>query len=115
MLLAKQTENARVDKCALSDDPEVHSAVTICSALASAVEGRYVYADRTNRGLFNQIMTNLKGGYSNNIVIKSGKYRGGVSLPLCPFCGEKLMTDAEREKVKYQIEMELDREALIEK
>lgn len=110
-VLAKVSDkkDPKVSKCRIDDSGVVHTAIEICDELKNAVAGKFIHNDYKASGLFNQITSNMNGGYGNRIYIKSGKYSGGVCLRYCPFCGEKLMSDEEAEMVQYQVDIELTR------
>lgn len=97
----------KIAKCSVDVANDIHCATTLCDELRASVAGKYDCKNNTETGFFNQITSNLKGGYGNRIYIKSGMYSGGVCLRYCPFCGEKLLSDEEAEMVQYQIEAEL--------
>ncbi|MGK4306574.1 hypothetical protein ACSMFS_22540 [Shewanella xiamenensis] len=89
-------------RCHVDTANNIHSAVVLCEVMKAAVSGAHAPNDRSQNGVFNQIVTNLKGGYGNRIWLKSGKFESGICLPLCPFCGGELMSKEEAEM--YQIQ-----------
>lgn len=96
--------------CKIDPQNDIHTAISLCAELQAAVSGQYKQgkSDSGQPGLFNQVVTNLRGGYGNRLFLMTGQYYPrGVCLRFCPFCGGKLLSDEEAEMVACQVEIAL--------
>lgn len=92
----------QIQRCHVDTENDIHSAVSLCDVMKAAVAGKFDRSNHSQVGIFNQVVTNLKGGYGNRIWLRSGKFDSGICLPICPFCGAVLMSKSEAEM--YQIQ-----------
>ena len=97
-----------VRRCRVDTASNRHSAVQLCDVMKAAVSGDLKSNVRSQPGIFNQVVTNLEGGFSNRIWLYSGKFDSGICLPLCPFCGGQLMSKEEAEMYQIQASNELN-------
>lgn len=101
--LKEQSNAGERQQCRVDVENDIHSAVQLCDVMKAAVSGSNVPNDRSQPGIFNQVVTNLKGGFGNRIWLKSGKFDKGICLPRCPFCGGELMSKEEAEMYQIQV------------
>ena len=60
----------KIAKCSVDVANDIHWATTLFDELRASVAGKYDCNNTTETGFFNQITSNLKGGYGNRIYIK---------------------------------------------